>query len=259
MRSRALHEVPCFGHTRYTHLSCARPGSSTRALLVMDGGNASADDAATRDELRARLVRFYGRYNPGKIPQVDATLDKYVGREPRLFAALVEQYGPEPEEQPQQLDDAAATGADPALAGLSVRERLSNMYSKYNPAKLPTVDDTVERYRGRERQLFALLVGKYGPEPPPSMDTAAAIENPATRGGASGVEELDDDEATAALGDALAGIDGESAGAGDARAQLLELLEAHDPAKLPAADAILAKFAGREAALLRFLRHKYAV
>ena len=45
----------------------------------------------------ARLSAFYARYNPGKLPGVDAMLVKFNGREAALFSSLVAKYGPEPD------------------------------------------------------------------------------------------------------------------------------------------------------------------
>jgi hypothetical protein len=49
-----------------------------------------------RIRLKCRLERFYRRYNPEKVGEVDALATKYVGAEERLFEALVAKYGPEP-------------------------------------------------------------------------------------------------------------------------------------------------------------------
>lgn len=43
--------------------------------------------------------------------------------------------------------------------------RLVRFYEKYNPQKLGRVEEYLQAYRGEEEQLFAILVGKYGPEP----------------------------------------------------------------------------------------------
>jgi hypothetical protein len=44
-----------------------------------------------------RLVRFYQRYNPEKIPRVAEFLEAYKGEEEELFRTLSSKYGPEPE------------------------------------------------------------------------------------------------------------------------------------------------------------------
>ncbi|KAL7528347.1 hypothetical protein ACHAWF_002526 [Thalassiosira exigua] len=47
---------------------------------------------------RERLAAFYAEYMPEKLEGIDAILDKYAGKEDKLFAALVKKYGPEPED-----------------------------------------------------------------------------------------------------------------------------------------------------------------
>lgn len=44
-----------------------------------------------------RLIKFYQRYNPEKIPRVHEFLAAYKGDEEELFRTLVAKYGPEPE------------------------------------------------------------------------------------------------------------------------------------------------------------------
>ena len=59
--------------------------------------------------------------------------------------------------EPQPVSSKSRTG--------SVERRLLAFYFKYRPEKLLEVDDILKRYSGREEELFAALVKKYGPEP----------------------------------------------------------------------------------------------
>jgi len=45
-----------------------------------------------------RLVQFYEKYQPDKVGDVSKILEKYAGKEDKLFAAMVKKYGPEPED-----------------------------------------------------------------------------------------------------------------------------------------------------------------
>ncbi|KAL7518467.1 hypothetical protein ACHAWX_003289, partial [Stephanocyclus meneghinianus] len=47
---------------------------------------------------RERLAAFYTKYMPEKLDGIDAILDKYAGKEDKLFVALIKKYGPEPED-----------------------------------------------------------------------------------------------------------------------------------------------------------------
>ena len=46
-----------------------------------------------------------------------------------------------------------------------IRRRLECFYGEYNTAKLAHIDQTLQVYSGKEKELFEALVKKYGPEP----------------------------------------------------------------------------------------------
>ncbi|EQC28519.1 hypothetical protein SDRG_13847 [Saprolegnia diclina VS20] len=102
---------------------------------------------------RQRLERFYAKYNPDKISEIEAALERYKGREASLFEALVRKYGPEP----------AANEEITFVDAMTLR--LQAFYEKYNPEKIGEVPTVLAKYAGKERQLFEALVRKYGPEP----------------------------------------------------------------------------------------------
>ncbi|RNF23990.1 hypothetical protein TcG_01087 [Trypanosoma cruzi] len=60
-------------------------------------------------------------------------------------------------------------------------QRLYRFYEKYNPKKLDRIEEYLTAYKGEEEQLFAILKGKYGPEPPDTasqpMNSACSSEN----------------------------------------------------------------------------------
>ena len=79
---------------------------------------------------------------------------KRLGRDdPRYISTAAK--APEPE--PEKSNSTTATG--------SVERRLLAFYTKYRPEKLIEVDDILKMYSGREEELLAALVKKYGPEP----------------------------------------------------------------------------------------------
>lgn len=69
---------------------------------------------------RERLGAFYALYMPEKLDGIDAILDKYEGKEDKLFVALVRKYGPEPEDP-----FLAAAGSD--CDDDAIAERLEGM------------------------------------------------------------------------------------------------------------------------------------
>jgi ribosomal protein S15P/S13E len=154
-------------------VEAAAPAASSEA----EGGSAARVAIVAPVDQRARLTRYYEKYNPEKVPTVDAMLAKYVHSEEKLFESLVKKYGPEPAAAdadesataPLKVDQSFAIvedGGDAAGApSVDHRARLLRYYKKYNPTKLDTVAGTIQKYAGKEEMLFNALVKKYGPEP----------------------------------------------------------------------------------------------
>eukprot|EP00760_Papus_ankaliazontas_P017128 PhM_4_TR17042/c0_g1_i12/m.34822 len=113
----------------------------------------------TNNAVRDRLVRYFEAYNPSKLSNVEVILQQFAGKEEELFATLVGKYGPEP---PVSNAPASDTAHD------TYRDRLIRFFEAYNRNKIANVDLILEQYQGNEEELFATLVGKYGPEPPVS-------------------------------------------------------------------------------------------
>ena len=53
------------------------------------------------------------------------------------------------------------------------RARLTVFFEKRHPESLPKVDLLLDKYAGREDELFQLLVQKYGPEPSTSSSSSS--------------------------------------------------------------------------------------
>lgn len=80
------------------------------AKLMAIKGKIAENDANEEDEAAAperpsepwtteeRLTKFYEEYVPEKVSDVPSLLEKYAGKEEKLFMALVKKYGPEPED-----------------------------------------------------------------------------------------------------------------------------------------------------------------
>ncbi|KAL7496421.1 hypothetical protein ACHAWT_004612 [Skeletonema menzelii] len=79
--------------------------NSTNEHDDQDGNNVDDDKSATMSirpsapwTTKERLIAFYTKYQPDKVDGVDGILEKYAGKEDKLFHALVKKYGPEPED-----------------------------------------------------------------------------------------------------------------------------------------------------------------
>eukprot|EP00578_Thalassiosira_sp_NH16_P008066 CAMPEP_0181105706 /NCGR_PEP_ID=MMETSP1071-20121207/16134_1 /TAXON_ID=35127 /ORGANISM="Thalassiosira sp., Strain NH16" /LENGTH=268 /DNA_ID=CAMNT_0023189049 /DNA_START=41 /DNA_END=847 /DNA_ORIENTATION=+ len=79
-------------------------GNKSVTATADDADNAEGGGESTPPEptepwtTRERLVAFYTEYMPEKLDGIDAILEKYEGKEDKLFVALVKKYGPEPED-----------------------------------------------------------------------------------------------------------------------------------------------------------------
>lgn len=66
----------------------------------------------------------------------------------------------------------------------SYKERLLEFYTKYNPEKLSTVDETLEKYKGKEEEMFTKLYQKYTSSGlPPPMGEGSKVFMDITIGG----------------------------------------------------------------------------
>eukprot|EP00760_Papus_ankaliazontas_P017126 PhM_4_TR17042/c0_g1_i10/m.34819 len=179
--------------------------------------NAPASDTA-HDTYRDRLIRFFEAYNRNKIANVDLILEQYQGNEEELFATLVGKYGPEPGAEAKATP--ATVNEQPPLpsnTSNAVRDRLVRYFEAYNPSKLSNVDVILQQFAGKEEELFATLVSKYGPEPSAESEVApAAIANE------------------------------QSPPTNAVRDRLVRYFETYNPSKLSNVDVILQQFAGKE-------------
>jgi hypothetical protein len=208
---------------------------------------ASASPAAP-SPFRDRLVRFYTKYAPDKLPEVDVLLAKYAGKEVKMFEVLAERYGPEPAAadvpvrnnnatttQPQPTPP-SPTPAPPSHSGATndYRGRLTRYLQQYAPDKVGGVDSMLDKYRGREEELFATLVSKLGPEPSSSGTSTQPAAAPLATAPV----------ASPAVPPAH-------------RDRLVRFYAKYSPDKLPEVDSILTKYAGKETKMFQVLVDRY--
>ncbi|KAE8896202.1 hypothetical protein PF005_g3379 [Phytophthora fragariae] len=122
------------------------------------------------------------------------------------------------------------------------RERLTRFYQKYNADKLHEIDGVLERFKGRETQLFSALVKKYGPEP-------AADEQFDTQQEDDDEEEEEEEE------------EEEDAAASEVNElnhqRLLAFYQKYNPEKVGDVPQVLVKYKGKESKLFDALVKKY--
>ena len=118
--------------------------------------------------LRARLVRFYKKYNPSQVERVNDIAIKYRDREDDLFKALIEKYGPEgedddDEEEEGQDNEEEQQQQEEERQDTELEARLRRFYNKYNPDQISRVSEIAVKYKDRVDALFEALVKKYVP------------------------------------------------------------------------------------------------
>lgn len=98
-----------------------------------------------------RLRSFYEKYVPAKVDTVPSLLEKYAGKEEKLFTALVQKYGPEPEDpyvvarwgrQEEEVDD-ENVGSNLVVGEPEEAELVSGGISGVSLA-----DDVIKKRRG---------------------------------------------------------------------------------------------------------------
>jgi hypothetical protein len=219
--------------------------SATDATAVA-GGSASVTD---------RIRRMYEVYAPDKVCKLDALLGKYSGNEQALLSALVQKYGPEPDQSPapasvpeQPAEQPTVTvpteGASraPVAPPATPQQRVRRMYEVYAPDKLERLDAMLSKYSSNEEALLSALVQKYGPEPdgggPPEPVAAATPRTPGSTASTSGSPRT-------------------GGGNGNYRKRIEAIFNAYAPHRLDTIDAMLSKYKGNEETVIEALVSKY--
>lgn len=86
-----------------------------------EGGNIERPDAPWTTE--ERLMQFYNKYQPDKLDSVPGMLEKYAGKEDKLFTALSKKYGPEPEDPYYVDSDSDDEGLEDGITNMSVSDK----------------------------------------------------------------------------------------------------------------------------------------
>ena len=225
-------------------------GGSTTTPTQSNLTPASQNNTNTApSSFKDRLIAFYQKYNPDKMSGVDATLEKFKGREEEMFKALIAKYGPEPTPTAAAATTTNSTNDNQSFSGpsssssapSSYRDRLVAFYQKYNPDKMNGVDATLEKFKGREEEMFKALVGKYGPEP---AATSSSENNNKTPSGTN----------TPVTGNLTSP---NTASSSSYRDRLIGFYKKYNPDKMSGVDATLEKFKGREEEMFKALVNKY--
>ena len=111
-----------------------------------------------RRQNKARLTEFFEEHNPEKVNQVDEILDKFAGREDKLFGTLAEQAARKAEAK--LLKDVQALPEDVLI----LKKQLIAFFEKHDVSKIKSVDTLLAK--GGGKQLIASLARRYREMPP---------------------------------------------------------------------------------------------
>lgn len=111
-----------------------------------------------------RLTAFYEKYQPDKVDNVPALLEKYSGKEEKLFQALVQKYGDEPEDpyyaydsEEDEEDEGDEEGAPAATLSASERKKRRGAAAKQDDVTATRV--VVKKEAQRKRRQLTIISG----------------------------------------------------------------------------------------------------
>ncbi|CUG06544.1 Hypothetical protein, putative, partial [Bodo saltans] len=244
--------------TQADQAAASPPQQAVRNTSIVSPGTSanhppSSPSQSASGSVADRILRMLQIHLPAKVDQLDTLLEKYKGREEDYLSALVGKYGPEPasspppapqqQQQQQPVAAAAPPPAQPSVAAVpaaattnTVRDRVGRMLQAYLPNKFPQLDQLLEKYKGREEEYLAALVGKYGPE--------VAHQTPSNNNTAASSGELDRKGSYAAAVAPPTPLS--TAAAPDYKERVTRMFQQYTPAKIGQVDAVLEKYKGRE-------------
>ena len=134
-----------------------------------EGDNAQVERPSEPWSTKERLIKFYEQYQPEKVDGVDVILEKYAGKEEKLFIALVKKYGPEPED-PFYADSSDEEGdgdIEGAVAALSVDEKKKRRGAGAKKESKAETRVIIQKVSRNKRKAVTIIVG---------MDTVPGVK-----------------------------------------------------------------------------------
>ena len=204
-----------------------------------------------------RFERFYGHYNIPNVERLEGQLDEYAGKEEELMKQFVEIYGAEVEEEEKK---------DGSVDAVAVRARIVRFYQKWNPAKIPIVDELMSRIRNQDDAdaVFRKLENTYGPEPtkdeviPDARERSKSLRHLGGGVSASATVLTSGMQARSrATLPAPHAISLKPSKPSDIRQRLLRFYTHYNPDNIEKVDKVLVTYKGNEEELFRKLVMKY--
>jgi density-regulated protein len=138
--------------------------ATTTAPKEADGKPPKPDRPRTIEE---RLVAFYEEYEKSKLDSIPGLLEKYAGKEDKLFLALTKKYGPEPhdpyyteseeEDDDDDDDDEVAEGMEDLAVGDKKKRRGAGAKKSKEDATACKV--VVQKRAQNKRRVLTVVMG----------------------------------------------------------------------------------------------------
>lgn len=175
-------------------------------------------------DTRTRLTRFFNKYEPSLIPDIDKVIKSYGGYEDTMWKALTGKYGPEI--SPDDADGPGGKYKQP----MDLLSRLKRYFKEHDMAKLAKASEMSKTYEKREADLRSMLKLIYGAELEidPEAAEREAREDKERQEAAKKENEYQEKET---------------------KKWLVAFLQQHNPKRMSEVDSLLAHFKGRQEAL----------
>lgn len=102
---------------------------------------------------KCRLTELYTQHNPKKIREIPQLLFKYKSKEHGLYEKACRKY------------QVAPLPVWPSNRYYEYLRRLTDVFSEYNPQKIPEIPQLLFKYQGKEHGLYEKACDKYGVRP----------------------------------------------------------------------------------------------
>jgi hypothetical protein len=120
---------------------------------------------------RKRLTRFYEAYNPSQMHKIDEILEAYEGEEEQLFEDLISRYGPEPEEEEEEVDPpSAGVLRKPSVLAVASNPRSNSLMQPPSSSRNASLSQPPSSFVGQGRSASPLV--------PPPTTTISQSQSP---------------------------------------------------------------------------------
>jgi len=223
-------------------------------------------EALKENPHRTKLIEFYAQHNPKKLKDVDKILQKYHGKETKLFKLLEKAYNVSllssgDNTNYNNNDRNGQSAGSKTVSDDTYRASLVEFYKEYKPEKVGDVDNLLKKYKGKIETLFTRIESNYSARP--TIDPQTTDGNSAPKydvGG--GFKNNSTGMVSVNLNDEVNGTPVSECSSEQIeifRKRLTVFYRVHNPEKIKNVDKLLDKFRGNEVELFKRIEEAYEV